>query len=105
MIQVTKASGQLEELSLDKVRQSLNRAGAQTAIIDKILLELKAGLYEKIPTREIYSQVFKLLDQYQPRQAYHYQLKPALMNLGPSGYPFEKFIAQSGLCFNRRRGF
>src|SRR3972149_7833096 len=94
MIQVTKASGESEALSLDNVRQSLTRAGADTATIDKILLELKPKLYDRIPTHEIYSQVFKLLDTYQPKEAQRYQLKPALFNLGPSGHPFEEFIAQ-----------
>jgi hypothetical protein len=93
MIQVTKASGQLEELSLDKIRSSLIRAGANSVAIDKILLELKSKLYDKIPTREVYSQVFKLLDQYQPRLAYRYQLKPALMRLGPSGHPLKNLSA------------
>ncbi len=94
MIQVTKASGELEPLSLDKVRGSLSRAGAQDTTIDKILLELKPKLYDKIPTREIYSQVFKLLSSYQPKEAQRYQLKPALMQLGPSGHPFETFIGE-----------
>ncbi|PIP51723.1 ATPase [Candidatus Beckwithbacteria bacterium CG22_combo_CG10-13_8_21_14_all_01_47_9] len=86
MIQVTKASGQLEALSLDKIRSSLTRAGANEEIIDKILLKLKPKLYDKISTREIYQEVFSSF----PR----YSLKPALMQLGPSGYPFEKFIGQ-----------
>lgn len=94
MIQVIKASGQLEPLDLEKVRFSLIRAGADAVTIDKILLELKSKLYDKIPTREIYAQVFKLLGQFQPQKANYYSLKPALMQLGPSGYPFEKFIGQ-----------
>lgn len=94
MIQVTKASGQTEPLSLDKVRQSLYRAGAEPATIDKILLELKPKLYDKIATREIYSQVFALFNRFQKNQSFHYSLKPALMDLGPSGYPFEDFIAR-----------
>lgn len=94
MIQVTKASGESEPLSLDKVRTSLTRAGAAAATIDRILLELKPKLYDKIPTREIYSQVFKLLGIYQSGEAQRYQLKPALFNLGPSGHPFEEFISR-----------
>ena len=94
MIQVTKASGELEPLSLDKVRSSLGRAGAGAPTIDKILLALKPKLYDKITTREIYHEVFQLLRQSRPRQADRYGLKPALFNLGPSGYRFENFIAQ-----------
>jgi Holliday junction resolvase len=94
MIQVTKASGQLEPLSLDKVRSSLRRAGADAPTIDRILLALKPALYDKIQTREVYAQVFKLLSQFAPQSAYRYRLKPTLMELGPDGYRFEEFIGR-----------
>lgn len=94
MIRVTKASGEFEPLSLDKVRSSLRRAGADAPVIDKILLQVKPALYDKIATAEIYRLVFSLYRQYRPRLAGHYGLKPALLNLGPSGHPFEDFIAR-----------
>lgn len=93
-IQVTKASGVLEPFSEDKIRQSLKRAGAQPSVIDKILVQLTGRLSEGVTTRAIYREVFDLLNQYQSGQGYHYSLKDALMQLGPSGYPFEKFIAR-----------
>ena len=93
-LKVTKASGVLEPFSEEKIRRSLKRAGAQPQVIDKILVELIGRLRDGITTRQIYQQVFNLLNQYQAGQGYHYSLKDALMQLGPSGYPFEKYIAR-----------
>lgn len=93
-IQVKKASGIFESFSEDKVRQSLKRAGATPKVIDKILVQLIGQIHDGMTTRAIYRQVFNLLNQYQAGQGYHYSLKDALMQLGPSGYPFEKFIAR-----------
>ena len=93
-IQVKKASGELEAFSEEKVRQSLQRAGAKAEVIEKIIIDLKSKLHDGISTRAIYKQVFNLLNQLQEHQGYRYSLKEALMKLGPSGYPFEKFIGK-----------
>jgi len=93
-IQITKANGQLETFSQTKVRQSLKRAGAKQATINKILAQLIGQLYQGISTKEIYQKVFKLFDRYQSDTSYRYSLKEGLMDLGPSGYPFEKFVAR-----------
>lgn len=93
-LKVTKASGVLEPFSEDKIRRSLKRAGAKPQVIDKILVQLIGRLHDGVTTRAIYRQVFDLLNQYQAGQGYHYSLKDALMQLGPSGYPFEKFVAR-----------
>ena len=93
-ITVKKASGETESFSEDKVRSSLKRAGATPDTINKILSQLIGKLHNGITTKEIYRQVYALFNQYQAGKGYRYSLKPALMQLGPSGYPFEKFIAR-----------
>ncbi|MCX6816793.1 MAG: restriction endonuclease [Candidatus Beckwithbacteria bacterium] len=93
-INIIKASGEKEVFLESKVRQSLQRAGVKAAIIDKILVNLIGQLYDGITTKEIYTKVFALLNQYQFGDSYRYTLKEALMALGPSGYPFEKFVAR-----------
>lgn len=93
-IQVTKASGLKQAFDQAKIRQSLTRAGAKPEVIDKILTQLLGKLYDGISTRDIYQQVFALFNQYQGSHSYRYSLKDALMQLGPSGYPFEKFVAR-----------
>lgn len=93
-IQVAKASGKREPFSMDKVRQSLTKAGAKPEVIDKILAQLVGQLYDGISTRDIYQSVYSLFNQFQTGSGLRYSLKDSLMQLGPSGYPFEKFIAR-----------
>lgn len=93
MVKVTKADGRLEEYSEDKVRASLTRAGAEESLIQDILDHIKTELHEGIKTEEIYSHIFDILKGKSSHLIARYNLKQAIMELGPSGYPFEKFIA------------
>lgn len=93
-IQVQKASGKLEAFSEEKIRRSLSRAGARPKTINTIINKLLPNLHHGITTKQIYQQVYELLNQHQFDQSYNYSLKEALMRLGPSGFPFEKFIGR-----------
>jgi len=93
-IKIKKRNGELQDFDEQKVRLSLKRAGAKPDVINKILVSLTGKLHSGITTRSIYKQVFEMLNQLQAGQGYRYSLKNSLFNLGPSGYPFEKFIAR-----------
>ena len=93
-IKVIKASGEREPFSEEKVRQSLKRSGTKSTVINQVVLKLIPKLYDGITTEQIYQYVFQLLNKLQKHQGYRYSLKNALMQLGPSGYPFEKFISR-----------
>jgi len=92
-IRVKKASGKYEPFSAEKVRSSLQRAGADETLIIKILAHLQKQLYDDIPTKKIYQEVYRLLNQSKDPVSLRYNLKEAIMALGPSGYPFEQFVA------------
>jgi hypothetical protein len=92
-IRVKKASGEYQPFLEEKVRSSLQRAGADEALISRILAHLQKKLYDGIPTKEIYQEVYRLLNQLKHPLSLKYNLKEAIMSLGPSGYPFEKFVA------------
>jgi Holliday junction resolvase len=92
-IRVLKRSGEYEPYSENKVRSSLRRAGADEDLIDTIVARVRGELYDGIPTREIYAHVFELLRELQSPVVSRYDLKRAIMELGPSGYPFERFVA------------
>lgn len=91
---ITKASGEKSKFSEDKIRKSLSLAGATTGQIDAILKEIDLNLYEGISTKKIYRMAFDLLRGESRHMAARYHLKQAIMELGPSGFPFEKFIAE-----------
>ncbi len=92
-MKVLKASGEYEEFSPEKVQASLKRAGVDEKTREAILKRLKTKLFDGISTKEIYSLVFGWLKEKKAPLASRYNLKRAIMELGPSGYPFEHFVA------------
>ncbi len=93
-ISITKASGESEPFSSAKLKRSLEKAGANKDEIDRILKDINSRLYEGISTKKIYRAAFSLLKKDSGHLAAKYQLKQAIMELGPSGYPFEKYIGE-----------
>lgn len=94
MVNVEKASGELVPFDIDKLKRSLYKSGANDAIIQMILSEVESELFEGMTTKEIYRKAFSLLKSKSRASAAKYKLKRALHELGPSGYPFEDFVAE-----------
>ena len=93
MIQVVKASGDVEPFSEEKLRRSLTRSGASDDEIHRVLKAIHAHLHKTMTTKELYRLAYKVLRKKEPSVAARYALKKALLALGPTGYPFEKFMA------------
>lgn len=91
IINVVKATGEIEPFSKEKVISSLIRAGASQELAETIISQITPRLYQNIPTFEIYSAVMRILKKEQKETAEKYNLKKAIMDLGPTGYPFEKY--------------
>jgi hypothetical protein len=91
---ITKASGEKAPFSSTKLRQSLEKAGAVSAVIDRIVSEIEAQLVDGMSTKKIYSQAFSMLRKHSKPVAGRYKIKQAILELGPSGYPFEKFVGE-----------
>ncbi|PIR43647.1 hypothetical protein COV24_01680 [candidate division WWE3 bacterium CG10_big_fil_rev_8_21_14_0_10_32_10] len=95
-ITIVKASGEKEPLDLKKVARSMQKAGASDEEIKEVLKELIPDLKKEVTTHEIYKKVYELLSKIEDRGlglAGRYSLKKAIQALGPSGYPFEKYVA------------
>src|SRR4051812_431145 len=88
-ILVTKASGVVEEFSIAKLRASLSRAGASAEETNRIISKVIPALYDGIRTKELYIIAFKLLKASSKPKASRFHLKKGIMELGPSGFPFE----------------
>lgn len=91
---VIKASGERMPFDKSKLIHSLQKAGANDQIIDSIMNEIVLLLHENITTREIYKLAFSKLKKKTPSFAAKYKLKKAIFELGPSGFPFEKFVSE-----------
>lgn len=92
---VIKSSGENADFSEEKLRKSLRHAGASPEKIDVIIEQIERELYNGITTKKIYNKAFKYLKSKSLRPAgARYKLKQAIMELGPSGFPFEKYIGE-----------
>lgn len=92
-IEIIKSSGKKARFSLDKLSNSLRRSGADHILVEQIVNQVKDELYDGISTKEIYNRAYALLKKNKSVFASKYKLKKALYELGPTGFPFERFIA------------
>ncbi len=89
---VTKASGIHEKFSSQKLRRSLEQAGATRLQALTILEALRTRVKPGISTSNLYALAHKFLTKESTGLAARYTLKQAIMRLGPTGYPFEKLV-------------
>lgn len=91
---VVKASGAKEEFQKEKIKSTCLRSGTSKKIAEEIASAVERKAYDGIPTREILNITLSLLDKYKPEIAARYDLKGAIMRLGPAGYEFEQLVAE-----------
>ena len=96
-VQIRKYSGDTVEFDRDKLIASLTNAGSGVELANEITQEVEKRLFDGISTRTIYQMAFKRLKKSKRTSASKYKIKKAIMELGPSGFPFEQFI---GHIFN-----
>jgi hypothetical protein len=93
-IYIIKSNGVKELFSREKLERSLRKIGTKPETVDMIVNKIETDLTDGNTTREIYRQAFNLLKKRQHPVALRYSLKRAIAELGPSGFPFEDFIAE-----------
>lgn len=93
VVEVIKHSGERADFSIEKLKSSLRKSGAEEALVNEISNNVRDELYQGISTKEIYNRAFALLKKEKKGYASKYKLKKAIYELGPTGFPFEKFIA------------
>ncbi len=89
---IRKSSQKFEKFNKEKFIRSLQLAGTDKKLIDKIIKEVEKQ--KPRTTKQLHKLVSNMLNQDKPHIAARYNIKRALMDLGPAGYPFEQFVAQ-----------
>ncbi len=89
---IKKHSGEKEPFDAEKLHASLRRSGASDQLARKVEKGIHPFLEDGISTAMLYRKAFQLLRKFQRSAAARYSLKKAIMELGPSGYPFEHFV-------------
>lgn len=93
-IRVIKGNGEKVLFEREKLKQALGSSGAGTAEQEKITSMVEARIYDGIPTKRIYQMAFDLLKKDSYKAAGRYRLKNAIMEMGPTGFPFEVFVGK-----------
>ncbi len=91
---VTKSDGTKELFDVSKLIKSLQRSGASPETIEHITEQIEKEMADGISTADIYGHAFALLRTKHHPIAVKYSLRRALFDLGPDGFPFEKFVAR-----------
>ncbi len=78
---------------MDKLRNSLKHSGADHNLVEQIVEKVREELYEGISSHEIYNRAYALLKKSKSVFASKYKLKKAIYELGPTGFPFERFVS------------
>ena len=91
---IAKADGTTEEFEPQKLVSSLKRAGAKENVAELITRDIEQELWDGMSTEEIYSRAFARLREHRHGVAARYSLKRAVLDFGPSGFPFEDYIGE-----------
>lgn len=91
-IYIKKSNDEIELFSFEKLRQSLQSSGASKDVIETIINRIQPDIYDGMSSNAIYKKAFALLKKYNRISASRYSLKRAILDLGPTGYPFERLI-------------
>lgn len=92
-MEIIKASGEKQRFNKEKLYRSLRRAGVNSKLARSVCKKVEKNIHSGASSEKILSQTASCLQEESPRLAARYNLKRAIMELGPTGFPFEKYIA------------
>jgi len=93
---IINANGEKELFDYKKLENSLRKVDASDELISQVISEVSEETRGKeiISTQDIYRKAFSILRKKHKPIAVRYSLKKAVAQLGPTGFPFEKFVAE-----------
>lgn len=92
---VIKKNGELEPYSEEKVVSSMNRVGVPESLQPEVLSHIRDRFTsEYMETDELFRHVFEFLEPRDKRATLRLNLRRAIFELGPTGFPFEKYVAR-----------
>lgn len=93
-VMIRKATGEKQPFNVAKLIESLSDAGADAETAQEIARHIERELRDGMTTHEIYGHAFRLLRKHARPVAATYSIRRAVQELGPDGFPFERFIAE-----------
>ena len=93
-INIIKYSGDVEAFNIEKLKRSLRHSKASEQLVQEIGKEVQKQLTEGMTTKRIYEIAYAILKQKSKSGSARYKLRKAIMEFGPTGYPFERYIGK-----------
>jgi len=93
MVKIFKANGHLTEFKKSKIERTVVKAGGSRQFAKQVANKVAKKVHKGTRTKEILKLTLKLLKE-QPGVALRYDLKRAIMGLGPHGFTFEEYFSQ-----------
>ncbi|MBT4135319.1 hypothetical protein HOD75_00685 [archaeon] len=94
MVKIIKASGREEVFRKKYIEESAIRAGASRKLAKEVANKVSQKVHKRMTTEQILDLTLKYLGKERPGVAARYDLKRAIMTLGPHGFLFEEFFSQ-----------
>lgn len=91
---ITKADGTKEFFEPEKLMHSLLQARAKQEIAEEIVDKINKEIRDGMTTSQIYERAFDLLNGKSKKTAMKYSVRRSILNLGPTGFPFEKYVSE-----------
>ncbi len=91
---VVKQNGERELFNYEKLERSMRSIGTSEDIVKAVSAEVGKYAHDGMTTQEIYRKAYATLRKLHKPIAIRYSLKKAVAMLGPTGFPFEKFVAE-----------
>lgn len=90
---IVKSTGEVTEFDVNKIRATLRRAGAKPELVEKVIENVNRKATDGMTTRQIHQLIRRELRKLSRSLANRYNLRDALLKLGPAGFKFEKYVA------------
>jgi len=91
---IVKGDGTREPFEIKKLVASLKHSGVEDFLTQKVANEIAGNVTEGMTTTEIYKNAYSLLRKEERSFAARYSMRRAILDLGPTGFPFEDYIGE-----------
>ena len=101
MPEIVKGDGERELFNVLKLADSLVRAGTPVELANTVAERVGGAVTDGMRTDEIYRLAYKFLHKEEKVSAARYSMRRAILDLGPTGFPFEDYVSE----LMRARGY
>src|SRR4030043_1098918 len=91
---IIKSDGSKEPYIEEKIKSSIIKAGSSPDLAEETVRTINKKVKDNMSTNELYNKALNRLRVLEPRVALKYSLKKTIMDMGPEGFAFEKYIAK-----------